>query len=381
MKLIIFVFMAVFMAMVFLDIYFIINLLRLEPVLREKLYCAVALMSSGLFVLLADFLCADCCGIRLISDLILIATPFLTLINATYEESGRFKLLSLVFFSIECVFGLYFCSSALSVFPSVPLLFSRIYAFFAILSLFGVIFTGRVLKLTNIKNILMSSNMEDCLNSDLDNVYNSFLMLYAVFGASVPFMTSVFVNVIVGFVSVFLLLTLFALSVKVVKHNFFIFAAKSENRLLASTCVTPMDLAKEVSKDKFLKDVYLRVLALLNKESLYLNPDLTIKEVAEKIGSNKNYVSKAVLVNAGKNFSQFLNYYRVAHAVRLMQLDPRVRIGELYSNCGFNSHVTFAMAFRLYMKMTPMEWLKTERKSVPRYASRKGRPVRVNKNI
>lgn len=367
----IFIFMAVFMVIVFLDVYFIVHLLKSESVMRDKLICAVMLMSSGIFLTVSDFFVIGENWTRLSADLLFVSAPFVALANVAYESDGRFKLIAWAFFSFHCLTGMYYFLSALSVLPPVSLLFSRIYAFLAVFALFCLIVSGRFMKLRKLRNILLSANMEDCLNADLDIVYYSFLMIYGCIAVSTSFMESWMANLIAGVTSAAVVMTIAAISMRIVNRNHFIFASAYENRLLSSTCVTPMDLAKDVSKDKFLKDVYLKVLTLLNKESLYLNPDVTIRDVASRIGSNKNYVSKAVLMNSGKNFCQFLNYYRVAHAVRIMQLDPRMKIGDLYASCGFNSHVSFAMAFRLYMKMSPSDWLQMERKSGPRHASKK----------
>lgn len=371
MRIFIFIFTAILMLLVFLDVFFVLNLLKQDRAARDKSMCTVLLMSSGIFLFLGDFMAVDSEWSRLLSDIIFISAPFLALSHATFDERDIYKIVSYIFVSVYCLVGLYYFLTALSVLPPVPAVFTSIYSICSIVSLFIIIILSRVLKLMNVRNIMLSSTMDDCLNSDLDNIYYSCLLMYSGIALCTTFVHAGVVNIVVAVTAVLTVLTLTAVSVRLVNHSYFIFATTNENRLLASTSVTPMDLAKEISKDKMFKDIYLRILTLLNKESLYLDADLTIKGLASRIGSNKNYISRAVVMNSGKNFSQFINYYRVSHAVKLMQMDPRQRIGDLYAACGFNSHVTFNMAFKYYMKMSPSEWLETERKSYGKRAPKK----------
>ena len=53
--------------------------------------------------------------------------------------------------------------------------------------------------------------------------------------------------------------------------------------------------------------------------------------------------------------------YRVIHAVELFRSDTSLKVLELASKSGFNSGVSFGMAFRLYMGEKPGDWCRREK--------------------
>ena len=73
------------------------------------------------------------------------------------------------------------------------------------------------------------------------------------------------------------------------------------------------------------------------------------------------YISKAICAYTGRNFCQFVNYYRIAYAVELFRSNPNMKIVDISSRSGFNSSVSFTMAFRLFMGDKPSDWFRRER--------------------
>lgn len=49
------------------------------------------------------------------------------------------------------------------------------------------------------------------------------------------------------------------------------------------------------------------------------------------------------------------------YAVELFRSDPTLKVLELATKCGFNSVVSFGMAFRLYMGEKPGDWCRREK--------------------
>ena len=105
--------------------------------------------------------------------------------------------------------------------------------------------------------------------------------------------------------------------------------------------------------DDHMNMVYNKVLRFMESCRPYLDPGFTIDDLAEAVFSNKVYLSKAVNYYSGRNFRQFVNYYRVLYATDLMKKDRHLKVSELALKCGFNSVVTFNAAFKLNMNMTP----------------------------
>ncbi|MGN1215489.1 MAG: helix-turn-helix domain-containing protein [Candidatus Cryptobacteroides sp.] len=140
----------------------------------------------------------------------------------------------------------------------------------------------------------------------------------------------------------------------------------------AHSCLVPIRLEEEIrllrresgcgnsadpAGDSRLKVLYSRIVAYMEKEQPFLDPEFSMQQMARDLYSNKLYLSKAINTNSGKNFRQFVNYYRIEYAKTLFRKDPRLRINEASDMSGFHSVVSFNMAFKLNTGLTPSEWL------------------------
>ena len=94
---------------------------------------------------------------------------------------------------------------------------------------------------------------------------------------------------------------------------------------------------------------------------IILKSDLIIDDLVKVVFSNKLYISRAISQITGRNFCQFVNYYRIMYSVETFRANPELKVTELASLSGFNSLVSFSMAFRLYMNENPSDWIRKER--------------------
>ncbi len=108
-------------------------------------------------------------------------------------------------------------------------------------------------------------------------------------------------------------------------------------------------------------DLKNRLLQYFQTEKPYLNPKLTITEVALYLYSNKTYLSRLINDHYNNNFSQFVNFYRIDYAKNLFLKDNHLSITQLCDLSGFGSMATFTMAFRLYVANSPAEWCKEQK--------------------
>lgn len=106
-------------------------------------------------------------------------------------------------------------------------------------------------------------------------------------------------------------------------------------------------------RDEHMNAIYGKVLRLMESKKPFLNENFSLEELATAVFTNKVYLSKAINYYSGRNFRQFVNYYRIMYASGIMKKDRRLKVTELAMICGFRSLVTFNMAFKLYMNMTP----------------------------
>lgn len=86
-------------------------------------------------------------------------------------------------------------------------------------------------------------------------------------------------------------------------------------------------------------------------------PDLTLAELARRLGTNTSYLSRAVNEGLGMNFNSFVNRMRAGEVARLMQADPRARdLLTLALDAGFSSKATFNRAFRSAYGIAPSHY-------------------------
>lgn len=102
-----------------------------------------------------------------------------------------------------------------------------------------------------------------------------------------------------------------------------------------------------------------RIDEAMEKDNLFLSADLSIVSLAEKVGTNRTYVSKAIKDAKGCNFSDYVNRYRLDYAVDMMKNMPKASIvvQNIALQCGCGSIQTFYRYFKLFFNETPTQWI------------------------
>ncbi len=95
----------------------------------------------------------------------------------------------------------------------------------------------------------------------------------------------------------------------------------------------------------------------------FLNPDLTIKELADQLSMPPKSLSQVINSKFRMNFFDFVNHYRVNEA-KLIMLESKMKtILEILYEVGYNSKSAFNEAFKKETRMTPTEYRKLQQKS------------------
>ncbi|MAC33692.1 MAG: hypothetical protein CME38_08830 [Haliea sp.] len=94
---------------------------------------------------------------------------------------------------------------------------------------------------------------------------------------------------------------------------------------------------------------------LMIRDKLYLDPQLSLPQLADKLGVSVNYVSQAINQNR-MNFFEYTNRYRVEEVKRLMDCDGESSLLDLGFQAGFNSKSAFYNAFRKYAEQSPGQY-------------------------
>jgi AraC-like DNA-binding protein/ketosteroid isomerase-like protein len=96
----------------------------------------------------------------------------------------------------------------------------------------------------------------------------------------------------------------------------------------------------------------------MEADQLYLRPDLTLPELAEALDCSVNHLSQAINAGFGMSFFDYLNRYRVKHAMRLLcpENGASPTILSVALEVGFNSTSTFYVAFKKVTGQTPAQY-------------------------
>jgi len=97
---------------------------------------------------------------------------------------------------------------------------------------------------------------------------------------------------------------------------------------------------------------------MIKNEKLYLNPNLKIKNFAKRLHLPEKDLSIIINDSIGKNFSSFINEYRI-NAACLLLSDTNVKISDIPSQVGFFSRSAFNKIFKEIMRKTPSEYRKS----------------------
>ena len=102
----------------------------------------------------------------------------------------------------------------------------------------------------------------------------------------------------------------------------------------------------------------------LTTDNYVLDPEISLKSLAEKLSVNRNTLSKAININGGMNFNDFINKRRVQEAKnRLLNVEyANYTIEAIGQSVGFNSKSAFYAAFKKHAQTSPSSFLKENKR-------------------
>jgi AraC-like DNA-binding protein len=99
---------------------------------------------------------------------------------------------------------------------------------------------------------------------------------------------------------------------------------------------------------------------LMEREKLYLEPDLSLEKLAKQLDTGKHHVSQVINEHLNVNFFEYINQLRISEACRLLAEKTKsdLHVIEVAYAVGYNNKVSFNSAFKKATGMTPTHYRK-----------------------
>jgi len=100
----------------------------------------------------------------------------------------------------------------------------------------------------------------------------------------------------------------------------------------------------------------------LMEEEVFIDPDLTLKNLAKMLKVHPNYLSRVINEQYGMSFNDFINKHRILKAMKMLA-DPAERdksILDIMYATGFYSKSVFNTAFKKFAQITPSQYRKKQ---------------------
>lgn len=92
------------------------------------------------------------------------------------------------------------------------------------------------------------------------------------------------------------------------------------------------------------------------EEKLYLTDQITINDIAERLGTDRRYLSRFINERYGINFSRWISEMRIEEAKLLMEQKPDEGLEWVALQTGFSSLSYFSKVFSQVVGVSPKKW-------------------------
>lgn len=93
---------------------------------------------------------------------------------------------------------------------------------------------------------------------------------------------------------------------------------------------------------------------LMSAEKLFLRSDLTLESLAKEAGTNRTYLSRTINTFSGKNFSSYVDGFRIREATRIIEASKKsVSFKQIAEMVGYTSVPVFYKAFVREVGLSP----------------------------
>ena len=136
-------------------------------------------------------------------------------------------------------------------------------------------------------------------------------------------------------------------------------AASEQFSTFSASSDASSDPLQMTAIDQYLYD---RCCRYMMERRPFLVESFSLQDLANAVFTNRAYLSKTINRFSGRNFRQYVNYYRVMYAMELFRSNMSLRITDLAQLSGFHTVTSFFQSFKQVMGEPPSHWCSRLRK-------------------
>jgi len=103
-----------------------------------------------------------------------------------------------------------------------------------------------------------------------------------------------------------------------------------------------------------------QLVAYIKDEQAFLDPGITLDQVAEHLRTNRTYISMIMNKEFGKSFREAINHCRIDYAKQYILEHRDAKLEEVADASGFTSGSQFSRKFKEVEGVTPINWIRRQ---------------------
>lgn len=141
---------------------------------------------------------------------------------------------------------------------------------------------------------------------------------------------------------IFLIIFLFILALIIMFVAIMALSSRVAVANLQIPCNETIIKVEKNSEEKFIETIIQKMYS----EQLFLNPELTLQELSQRLNTNRTYLSGVINRQTGMNFSTFVNEFRLKYIAQYKEINPKASAEKLAEIGGFGSVSSMRRAFK-----------------------------------
>ena len=118
---------------------------------------------------------------------------------------------------------------------------------------------------------------------------------------------------------------------------------------------TTESVSTAVNAEK-IRQISAEIEEVMRREKPFLKPDLRVSDLARLLHTNRDYISKAIRLDKGMSFNEYVNRLRIEHAITLMKNNPQMSVLDLSVKSGYTSQASFFRNFKQFTGTSPKQF-------------------------